>query len=107
MVPISLTRRMISPFGVLSAVCLVAAGLTVLVLWHPRMIPAVVGVWTLGIVLVPAARAGRYDVLSSWTMGALCLLIGLTLIGGVGFASDMAVHNGAHATRHAIGFPCH
>ena len=34
-------------------------------------------------------------------------LIGLTLIGGVGFASDMAVHNGAHDTRHAIGFPCH
>ena len=39
--------------------------------------------------------------------GALALLIGLTLIGGVGFASDMAVHNGAHDTRHAIGFPCH
>jgi cobalt transporter subunit CbtB len=29
------------------------------------------------------------------------------LVGGVGFASDMAVHNGAHDTRHALGFPCH
>ncbi len=72
---------MISPFGVLIAVCLVATGLTVLVLWHPGMIPAAVGVWTLGIVLVPAARAGRFDWLSSWTMGALSMLIGLTLRG--------------------------
>jgi cobalt transporter subunit CbtB len=39
--------------------------------------------------------------------GALSLFIGLALIGGVGFASDMAVHNGAHDTRHALGFPCH
>ncbi|HHY48233.1 MAG TPA: CbtB-domain containing protein [Alphaproteobacteria bacterium] len=39
--------------------------------------------------------------------GLLTLVIGLVLVGGVGFASDMAVHNGAHDTRHALGFPCH
>ena len=39
--------------------------------------------------------------------GVLALMIGLVLIGGVGFASDMAIHNGAHDTRHALGFPCH
>lgn len=39
--------------------------------------------------------------------GSLALFLGLTLIAGIGFASDMAVHNGAHDTRHAIGFPCH
>lgn len=39
--------------------------------------------------------------------GVLALMLGLTLVGGIGFASDMAVHNGAHDTRHAIGFPCH
>ena len=39
--------------------------------------------------------------------GMLALLIGFVLVGGVGFASDMAVHNGAHDTRHALGFPCH
>jgi len=39
--------------------------------------------------------------------GVLALFMGLVLIGGVGFASDMAVHNGAHDTRHALGFPCH
>jgi cobalt transporter subunit CbtB len=39
--------------------------------------------------------------------GVLAFFIGLVLVGGVGFASDMAVHNGAHDTRHALGFPCH
>jgi cobalt transporter subunit CbtB len=39
--------------------------------------------------------------------GVLTLFIGLVLVGGVGFASDMAVHNGAHDTRHSLGFPCH
>ncbi|MHB1104302.1 MAG: CbtB domain-containing protein [Devosia sp.] len=39
--------------------------------------------------------------------GVLALFMGLVLVGGVGFASDMAVHNGAHDTRHALGFPCH
>ena len=39
--------------------------------------------------------------------GVLALFIGFVLIGGVGFANDMAVHNGAHDTRHALGFPCH
>ena len=40
-------------------------------------------------------------------VGMLALFIGFVLVGGVGFASDMAVHNGAHDTRHALGFPCH
>jgi cobalt transporter subunit CbtB len=39
--------------------------------------------------------------------GVLTLFIGLVLVGGVGFASDMVVHNGAHDTRHSLGFPCH
>ena len=39
--------------------------------------------------------------------GALALFIGVVLVGGVGFASDMAIHNGAHDTRDALGFPCH
>ena len=41
------------------------------------------------------------------TAGVLALFIGFVLVGGVGFASDMAVHNGAHDARHALGFPCH
>ena len=39
--------------------------------------------------------------------GGLALFLGLVLIGGVGFASDMRIHNGAHDTRHSLGFPCH
>lgn len=39
--------------------------------------------------------------------GTLALFLGLTLVAGVGFAHDMRVHNGAHDTRHAAGFPCH
>ena len=39
--------------------------------------------------------------------GLLALLLGLVLVGGIGFAGDMRMHNGAHDTRHAMGFPCH
>ncbi len=39
--------------------------------------------------------------------GSLALFIGLFLIVGTGFAQNIALHNGAHDTRHAIGFPCH
>ena len=39
--------------------------------------------------------------------GALALLLGLTLLVGTGFAGDYCLHNGAHDTRHAMGFPCH
>jgi len=39
--------------------------------------------------------------------GVLALFLGLVLVGGVGFAGEMAIHNGAHDTRHALGFPCH
>jgi cobalt transporter subunit CbtB len=41
------------------------------------------------------------------TAGLIALLLGFTLVGTIGFASDMRVHNGAHDTRHALGFPCH
>ena len=39
--------------------------------------------------------------------GALALMLGLTLLVGTGFAGDYRLHNGAHDTRHAMGFPCH
>ena len=41
------------------------------------------------------------------TAGLVALVLGFVLLGTIGFASDMAVHNGAHDTRHALGFPCH
>lgn len=39
--------------------------------------------------------------------GVLALFLGLTLLVGTGFAGDFRLHNGAHDTRHAMGFPCH
>ncbi|GHA30934.1 hypothetical protein GCM10007989_28590 [Devosia pacifica] len=39
--------------------------------------------------------------------GGLALMLGLLLLGGAGFAGDYRLHNGAHDTRHAMGFPCH
>ena len=35
------------------------------------------------------------------------LLLGSALVLVVGFASTEVVHNAAHDTRHASGFPCH
>ena len=40
-------------------------------------------------------------------VGVVALIIGFTLIGTVGFAQDLRLHNGAHDTRHSLGFPCH
>lgn len=41
------------------------------------------------------------------TAGVLALMLGMTLLVGTGFAGDYRLHNGAHDTRHAMGFPCH
>lgn len=35
------------------------------------------------------------------------LLMGVSLLFVVGFASAAPLHNAAHDTRHAINFPCH
>jgi cobalt transporter subunit CbtB len=39
--------------------------------------------------------------------GIICLFLGLGLLTGVGFAGPDVIHNAAHDTRHAVGFPCH
>jgi cobalt transporter subunit CbtB len=35
------------------------------------------------------------------------LLLGVTILWGVGFSHIDALHNAAHDTRHSTGFPCH
>jgi cobalt transporter subunit CbtB len=40
-------------------------------------------------------------------IGFTCLFMGSFLIFGTGLAQDGRLHNAAHDTRHAIGFPCH
>jgi len=39
--------------------------------------------------------------------GLIALVLGFVLLGTVGFASDVRLHNGAHDTRHSLGFPYH
>ena len=39
--------------------------------------------------------------------GLISLFLGLGLLAGVGFAGPELIHNAAHDTRHAVGFPCH
>lgn len=34
-------------------------------------------------------------------------LLGLFIVGFVGFSHLEAVHNAAHDTRHSLAFPCH
>jgi cobalt transporter subunit CbtB len=40
-------------------------------------------------------------------VGLACLFVGSILVFGVGLAQSDTMHNAAHDTRHAIGFPCH
>jgi cobalt transporter subunit CbtB len=39
--------------------------------------------------------------------GIAAILLGILLIGITGFAPLQAIHDAAHNTRHAVGFPCH
>jgi cobalt transporter subunit CbtB len=39
--------------------------------------------------------------------GLCSFAFGAALLYGVGLAHDERMHNAAHDTRHAIGFPCH
>ena len=53
-----------------------------------------------------AAAATRVTVSAPLQLAAAALLGGVVLF-GVGFANAEALHNAAHDTRHASGFPCH
>jgi cobalt transporter subunit CbtB len=37
----------------------------------------------------------------------LAALLGVFIVGGVGFSHIEAVHNAAHDYRHSMSFPCH
>ena len=56
-----------------------------------------------------AAEPGRQDATTSpRKFGALCAaILGMVLIYGAGFAQVPELHDAAHDTRHAAGFPCH
>ncbi|MEO7222032.1 MAG: CbtB domain-containing protein [Devosia sp.] len=54
-----------------------------------------------------ASAANSLTLSQRLAVGLVALVLGFTLIGTVGFAQDLRLHNGAHDTRHALGFPCH
>jgi len=37
----------------------------------------------------------------------LAALLGIAVVGAVGFAHSQTIHDAAHDTRHAAAFPCH
>lgn len=37
----------------------------------------------------------------------MAALLGIFIVGGVGFSHIQAVHNAGHDYRHSMGFPCH
>ena len=47
-----------------------------------------------------AAQAQLAAIFAAFTLGALIVFT-------VGFAGPEMIHNAAHDTRHATGFPCH
>ncbi len=56
----------------------------------------------------PDAVTTSRDSLASRSL-AICLaaLIGIVVLGGVGFSHVSAMHNATHDVRHANAFPCH
>jgi cobalt transporter subunit CbtB len=55
----------------------------------------------------PAGFSATRTRLSQRGAAAVAAMLGLFLIWGVGFAAPHVLHEAAHDTRHAIGFPCH
>ncbi|ODA68269.1 putative cobalt transporter subunit (CbtB) [Methyloligella halotolerans] len=53
---------------------------------------------------VTTSSADRAGVL---TAAMVALALGMSLVFTTGFAHPSALHNAAHDTRHALGFPCH
>jgi len=62
-----------------------------------------------GVGILASANAGRWAGIASDTRvaGAVAILLGLLFVGVAGFAPIEAIHDAAHDTRHAAGFPCH
>lgn len=55
---------------------------------------------TAGLGQAAAATSKLVSALAVFSVGAVLMLV-------VGFAQPELIHNAAHDTRHAIGYPCH
>jgi cobalt transporter subunit CbtB len=58
--------------------------------------------------MVTNSAAGAVSVPASKTIPlGMSALLGLFMVGFVGFSHLDVVHNAAHDTRHSLAFPCH
>ncbi|MCS0496383.1 CbtB domain-containing protein [Ancylobacter mangrovi] len=55
----------------------------------------------------PVAAASHESTASRAVQLTFVALLGVFVIGGVGFSHISAVHNASHDVRHANAFPCH
>ncbi|MEE8172578.1 MAG: CbtB domain-containing protein [Alphaproteobacteria bacterium] len=53
-----------------------------------------------------AARDTTRGVRRLWPV-FFAVLLGVSIIYGVGLANPLALHNAAHDSRHSLAFPCH
>jgi cobalt transporter subunit CbtB len=54
------------------------------------------------------AREGGAALISSRAVSIfMAMVLGLVIVGVVGFSHVEAVHNAAHDYRHSMSFPCH
>ena len=58
--------------------------------------------------MVTNSAAGAVSILASKIIPlSMTALLGLFIVGFVGFSHLEVVHNAAHDTRHSLAFPCH
>jgi cobalt transporter subunit CbtB len=58
-------------------------------------------------IAITAKQAGLSSAAKSKIAGLVAIILGCTLVFVIGFSHIDAVHDAAHDTRHANGFPCH
>ncbi|CAA0097421.1 Uncharacterised protein [Starkeya nomas] len=54
-----------------------------------------------------SAAASHESIASRTIQITFAALLGVFVLGGVGFSHISAVHNATHDVRHATAFPCH
>lgn len=57
--------------------------------------------------LTQSVKTQSFAIQDRFKVALAALALGVVFLGGVGFAGASVMHNAAHDTRHAIGFPCH
>lgn len=58
-----------------------------------------------GTTMIARTAATRSD--ASLAAIVLVVFLGVSLLFAAGFAHSQVMHDAAHDTRHAVGFPCH